>query len=304
VELISLILGFIVGAGTSIGNAFNVSLSKDLGDLGAAWVFFATSTLCCVTLIVLKDPSQILNLNFKILPWYLWSSGFINILGVIMIIFATKSLGLYRATLVILSSQIFFSLIFDHLGLMGIPKISFSLLRMFGFLVLILGCGLSAEFSSREFETLSLAGFLVAFFAGFCVAFTGILNVGVAAYLDILRASLSYFLPGTVLLGIWCFLSDKKFLNLVLHQKTYLYLVGVINTLLIIVQTWSITFVGEGLFFSIFFIGQTAMALWINSKGYPEMERTFVTPRKIGALSIAVFGLLFLYGGSSGVLSY
>ena len=38
-ELISLILGFIVGAGTSIGNAFNVSLSKDLGDLGATWVF-------------------------------------------------------------------------------------------------------------------------------------------------------------------------------------------------------------------------------------------------------------------------
>lgn len=295
-SLLALALSVVAGGLATVSNGYNIKLSRKLGDLGAAWVFLASS-LFFTCLLFLGRPLRLQTVPWRQIPWYLWSSGVINWLAMTLNIWVVRNLGMSVSTSLILLWQMFFSLVFDHYGVLGIPPISFSLARWVGLFVLFAGCLLLTGVQAEAWRKLNLPCVAGTVLVGFSIAFTGLLNVKFETYVGLVGSTVNYFLPGTLILAVFAPGRMKQICRQLPGEPKYLYLVGFFNMCLILVQTWAIPLLGMGLFFTLLFLGQMALAMWADLRGWWGVTRLRLGIKHLIGFLLMLGGLPLLYAG-------
>lgn len=295
-SIIALALSILAGGFATVNNGYTVKLSRKLEEIGAAWVFLATS-LFFTCLLLLGKPPALQEIVWRRIPWYLWSSGFINFLAMAVNIWVVRHLGMSVSTSITLLWQMFFSLIFDHYGFLGISCIPFSFSRLIGLGALFIGCLFVTGAKMESLKKLNLKYLTGAIFVGFSIAFTGALNVKLESYVGLVGSTINYFLPGTLMLAVVSPCTMRKISRKLGKQPKYLYLVGFFNTCLILVQTWAIPLLGMGIFFTLLFLGQMALALWADIHGWWEMPKLLLGIKHILGFILMLLGLPLLYVG-------
>lgn len=72
-------------------------------------------------------------------PWWMWIGGVLGAFFVTTAVFLAPMMGAANYLVALIAGQLIASLAIDHFGLMGLPQISLSPLRIAGFVVLIVG---------------------------------------------------------------------------------------------------------------------------------------------------------------------
>ncbi len=132
-------LSGISGVFVGIMVLFNGVLSGRLGNLFSNVLIHGVG-LVVISLICILGRYRFKNL--KKVPLYLFAGGFIGIYTVLATNAAYAELGAAMAMLLGLAGQFFFSLILDHFGLFGTPKVAFSKKNILP--LLFIGAGLVA----------------------------------------------------------------------------------------------------------------------------------------------------------------
>lgn len=90
------------------------------GALMASLISFGVGLIFLTVINLLANPGAFVQLKLaQITPWYLWLGGIIGAFYVAYITWVNQQQGVALTFALIVSGQIFFSLLIDHFGLLG-----------------------------------------------------------------------------------------------------------------------------------------------------------------------------------------
>lgn len=134
----------VVGAGISVSlqQVLNASLRLQLGS--PWWAGFVSYFVGCmvmlVTALLLSGPTlSLAGLWATPGAWVSWSGGLFGAIFIAIAILMMPKLGAAYVLGLIVVGQMLGSLLFDHLGLLGLPQQPLTLLRALGGVLLIAG---------------------------------------------------------------------------------------------------------------------------------------------------------------------
>jgi len=112
---------FFVGVILPVQAILNSRLAKQTsGSLMAALLSFLTGTICLIILNFIVNGQAMLNLKQSASgPWYIWMGGFLGVIYVGYITWVNQLQGVALTFALVVSGQIFISLLIDHYGLLG-----------------------------------------------------------------------------------------------------------------------------------------------------------------------------------------
>lgn len=131
-----------VGAGLSsaVQQILNANLKADLGSpWWAGLVSFATGTLVMFIVAVLSGSPWSSGAGVQKLPLVSWAGGVFGAIFIGTTIVLTPRLGVAAVLALIVVGQMLGGLVFDHVGLLGIPQHPATAVRILGAIVLIVG---------------------------------------------------------------------------------------------------------------------------------------------------------------------
>jgi transporter family-2 protein len=146
---VKFILLFMVGIASGSFIAFqsilNSALGRRVGNFGS--VFIVTiGSLLLVTALILAWPATS---SLKALPgprqWYLYLGGILGIFIVVTPILLVPRIGTTSTLTALIVGQLVTALILDQIGILGAPRIPFSITRLIGALLLVVGAVLVAR---------------------------------------------------------------------------------------------------------------------------------------------------------------
>lgn len=140
VQLLLLVgVGAVTGAMIALQSVINASLGRAVGSIGAVFVVGVVA-LVFVSVVVLLFPRAV---NFRGLPgpsqWYLYLGGFLSLFIVAAPVFLVPRIGAAATITAIVVGQLVMALAADQAGLFGNPRISTSLPRIIGVILLTAG---------------------------------------------------------------------------------------------------------------------------------------------------------------------
>ncbi len=77
--------------------------------------------------------------NFRQVPWYYYSGGFLAIVITTGVIISLPPLGAARGTAAIVAAQVLTAALIDHFGILGFEKDPFTWFKMIGVLLIVAG---------------------------------------------------------------------------------------------------------------------------------------------------------------------
>jgi len=136
----------IVGVLIPIQAAANAGASKYLGDVSyAVLLSFIVGTILISVYILFMKPNispGVLTLSF---PKYILLGGCISAIYTIAITYLSPKLGVGNTLYIILVGQMFMALVVDHFGILGAMKHEFTLSRMSGVVLILIGLYLTKK---------------------------------------------------------------------------------------------------------------------------------------------------------------
>jgi bacterial/archaeal transporter family-2 protein len=139
-QYIYFIVPILVGIGIGVQSGANTQLSFYLkSPLQAALISFATGTLFLVLVNLLRgdiipDWGQAAKTR-----WWMWSGGMLGTFFITSVILIAPKIGPARLFGIIIASQLIFSIIVDHFGLLGFNVQPINLKKIIGVVLLITG---------------------------------------------------------------------------------------------------------------------------------------------------------------------
>lgn len=131
-NFLSLLIGILV----AIMIAFNGQLSHGIGNYSSLIVIHMVGFIVIWVIMLYKK----IKLSFKNnLPLYLYIAGAISVFTVMFNNLSFAALGVSLPVALGLLGQLLTSLVFDHYGLLGMPKVSFNKKKFLGLLIIIIG---------------------------------------------------------------------------------------------------------------------------------------------------------------------
>lgn len=128
--LLTIIGGAIWGAQASINSA----LGKKIGTLEGAFVNFAVGTLILAIIVLFFGKGNILQV-VTVPKWQL-VGGFMGAAVIFTTIISVPRIGAASMLLAMISGQIVISMIIDHFGFFGVPRIAFDWQRLLALLLM------------------------------------------------------------------------------------------------------------------------------------------------------------------------
>lgn len=132
-------VGVATGAMVALQNVINASLGRYAGALGAVFVVAVLSALLMFALILLVPSLATLRQLPGPSQWYLYVGGILGIFIVAAPVFLVPRIGATATVTAIVSGQLIMALAADQFGILGTPRISISLARVAGVLLLAAG---------------------------------------------------------------------------------------------------------------------------------------------------------------------
>ena len=131
-NFLSLLIGILI----AIMVAFNGELSNGIGNYSSLIVIHILGYALLVFLMLYKK----IKIPFKMtLPLWLYSAGTISVATVLINNITYSSIGVSLPVALGLLGQSLTSIVFDHYGLLGMPKIEFNKKKLIGIIVIIIG---------------------------------------------------------------------------------------------------------------------------------------------------------------------
>ena len=138
---ILMLLTLLVGAIIPVQAIFNSRLGKQTGGaLMGSLLSFAVGLICLFIFNLITNSSAVLQLRPATTgPWYIWLGGVIGALFVGYITWVNQQQGMALTFALVVSGQIFMSLLIDHYGLFQSAVRNISLSQSIGIGLIIIG---------------------------------------------------------------------------------------------------------------------------------------------------------------------
>ncbi|MBD8004725.1 DMT family transporter [Bacillus norwichensis] len=119
----------------SIEAAIGGALGKNIGELEASLFVFAVGAVILFPVAIIFQKTYITKV-FHLPKWEL-IGGFLGAFYLVMLLFSVNMMGVGASMVAVIIGQIFISIIIDHFGWFGMPKIKFDRNRLTAVTLLI-----------------------------------------------------------------------------------------------------------------------------------------------------------------------
>ena len=135
------IITFFVGAIIPVQAILNARLGRQTGGaLMGALISFLTGSVCLLVLNLIVNRGAMLSLRESATgPWYIWLGGLIGAIFVGYITWINQQQGVALTFALVVSGQIFISLMIDHFGLFGAAIRTITLEKIIGAALIVGG---------------------------------------------------------------------------------------------------------------------------------------------------------------------
>ena len=136
-----LLLTLFTGALLPVQAILNTRLGRQTGGpLMASLISFCVGLICLLILNLVTNSNAFVSLKPSVVnPWYLWLGGLLGAIFVGFITWVNQQQGVALTFAVVVTGQIFCSLIIDHYGLFGSVISTISMQKLLGAALLIVG---------------------------------------------------------------------------------------------------------------------------------------------------------------------
>jgi len=138
--ILSSTLAVLAGASVVLQQVLNASLRVAVNS--AAWSGFISYLvgLICMAIFALavRDPIPSASMAARI-PWWAWSGGLFGAIFIGLAIVLVPRLGAATFVALLVSGQMFASIMFDHVGLLGLAQRTADPPRLLGVVLLVIG---------------------------------------------------------------------------------------------------------------------------------------------------------------------
>jgi bacterial/archaeal transporter family-2 protein len=136
-----LILTLFTGSLLPVQAILNTRLGRQTGGpMMASLISFGVGLICLLILNLVTNYIAVVNLRpSAVNPWYLWLGGLLGAIFVGYITWVNQQQGVALTFAVVVTGQIFCSLIIDHYGLLGSVISTINVRKILGAVLLIIG---------------------------------------------------------------------------------------------------------------------------------------------------------------------
>ena len=141
--LLPMAVALFIGGLLPLQGAINARLGKALvHPLQASFISFLGGTLALLLVLVLLRPELPSGAVLRSQPWYLFTGGLIGASFVTMVVVLAPTIGIANTLAATIAGQLILSVIFDHIGLLGLAAQPVSLPRVVGCIGLVVSLAL------------------------------------------------------------------------------------------------------------------------------------------------------------------
>lgn len=280
--------------------------SRLRGVVGPAYVStlvsFSVSTLALLLVSLLAGiPILPTNQMLAATPWWSWFVGLVAVVTITIAIHLFKEIGQLQAMIIPMFSQLIFSLLIDNYGWFGSRVIPLNGQRIIGSLLLIVGVTLvvvlprlgtrqqSASKGSRQvfWQLLAvLSGCLSA-------SITGAYAQLASAVGNPVQATTVAFFVATMVLLLFCIGNGSVRLVGKAFSRDYpwwMWIGGLCGATIVFGNAWLVPHVGVGVFAMALLVGQLALSMLMEHRGWLGAPRKHIS-------WVQIVGILLMLGG-------
>ncbi|MCD5414587.1 MAG: DMT family transporter, partial [Clostridiales bacterium] len=136
-NMLGVIFAIIGGFFMSIQSAFNTRVGESVGTIEATLVVHVVGLVAAIGAVMLIGTGSLMKVT-ELNKLYLIGGAF-GVIIVYSVIKSISALGVAQAVMVIVVSQLLFAYIIDLLGLFGMEKVPFSITKIAGLIIIMLG---------------------------------------------------------------------------------------------------------------------------------------------------------------------
>ncbi|WP_444931940.1 DMT family transporter [Microbulbifer sp. SSSA002] len=141
-----LVFALVVGGSLASQAGVNSQLRVALNTpIQAAFISFLVGTVILGTISLFQSETWFTRASISAVPWWAWLGGVFGAFNIAMSVFLAPKLGALVLAISIVCGQVIASLVLDHNGWLGYPKIELSISRVFGALLIVVGVLLVAR---------------------------------------------------------------------------------------------------------------------------------------------------------------
>ncbi|MDJ0916086.1 MAG: DMT family transporter [Desulfobacterales bacterium] len=133
------VFGIIAGGMIAVQSVLNATLGERIGNFGSVLVVTLVSVAILIPIICVFPQTA----RFGALPglseWYLYTGGALGVLILAAPILLVPYIGTTSTLVAIVMGQLLIALMIDHFGLFASPRITASLPRLFGIVLVAIG---------------------------------------------------------------------------------------------------------------------------------------------------------------------
>lgn len=140
-KFVLMFLTLMVGAVIPVQAILNTRLGRQTGGpLMGSLLSFTVGLICLLLLNLALSPANVIGLKpASVSPWYIWIGGLLGAIFVGFITWVNQQQGVALTFALVVSGQIFCSLMIDHFGLFGSYISSMTPQKVFGAVLIIAG---------------------------------------------------------------------------------------------------------------------------------------------------------------------
>ena len=139
-DRLGVLLALGAGLAVAVQGPMITTLMRTLGVWGASLVFYAVAFGTAIISVALLGAGRADGAGWpdlRLVPWWAWLSGLTGVAVVAGLAISVDRLGVTTTAAVLLVGQLALALVIDHFGLLGVPRISISPLRLLGVVLAI-----------------------------------------------------------------------------------------------------------------------------------------------------------------------
>ena len=240
-------------------------------------------------------------------PWWSWFVGIVAVVTITIAIHLFKEIGQLQALIIPMFSQLVFSLLIDHFGWFGAKVIPLGTNRIIGALLLIIGVTLvvilprlkaakqTATTNSGSRQTFwqlmaVLSGCLSASITGAYAQLSSIVGNPV-------QATTVAFFVATMALLLFCTCLGKTQLVGKAFSRDYpwwMWTGGLCGAIIVFSNAWLVPKVGVGVFSMALLVGQLALSMLMEHRGWLGAPRKSITWQKIVGILLMLAGVALI----------
>ena len=130
----------LAGSLITIQAAINARLGAVLGNnMHAVLVSFVVGTVAALLYCLIESSHLVAWETLRQAPWWVWTGGLLGGVFVWTTIFAVPKVGVTVMFPIVVAGQMVAAIVVEHFGLLGSQKVSVSLPRVGGVLLVVLG---------------------------------------------------------------------------------------------------------------------------------------------------------------------